>query len=232
MLPASFEGTFSLLQIDSLPYTFRSQYLSELTARGNQNISIIGNDRINKIFGNNGDNIFYGYGQNDTLDGMSGIDRAFFRGDLDDYVIIPPTVTLDSSYRILDAQIDRDGMDILFDIEEVQFSTDVYELNELLSLVDNNMPIEFKLHSPYPNPFNPVTTIGFDVPNRSRLKIKIFDLNGKQIKALLDEVKEAGRYKINWDGTNSNGDVVSTGIYFVKFMTRDRTFNQKVLFLK
>ena len=123
-------------------------------------------------------------------------------------------------------------MDILFDIEEVQFSTDVYELNELLSLVDNNMPIEFKLHSPYPNPFNPVTTIGFDVPNRSRLKINIFDLNGKQIKALLDESKDAGRYKINWDGTNSNGDVVSTGIYFVKFMTRDRTFNQKVLFLK
>ena len=187
MLPASFEGTFSLLQIDSFPYTFRSQYLSELTARGNQNISIIGNDHINKIFGNNGDNIFYGYGQNDTLDGMSGIDRAFFRGDLDDYVIIPPTVTLDSSYRILDAQFDRDGMDILFDIEEVQFNTDVYELNQLLSIIDNNMPIEFKLYSPYPNPFNPVTNIGFDVPIRSRLKINIFDLNGKQIKALLDE---------------------------------------------
>ena len=112
---------------------------------------------------------------------MNGIDRAFYRGDLDDYVIIPPTATLDSSYQILDVQIDRDGMDILFDIEEVQFNTDVYELNELLSLNDNYIPIEFKLHSPYPNPFNPVTTIEFDVPIRSRSRINIFDINGKKI---------------------------------------------------
>ncbi len=73
-------------------------------------------------------------------------------------------------------------------------------------------PVKFQLKQNYPNPFNPVTTIDFDIPNDAVASIKIFDLSGKQVAVLLNNIVTAGYHSINFDASN-----LSSGIYYYKF---------------
>ncbi len=81
-------------------------------------------------------------------------------------------------------------------------------------------PRSFSLGS-YPNPFNPSTSIIFEVPNKSVVKFSIFDVLGRSISELTEEVYEPGVYSRIWDGTNTQGNHVSAGIYFLKMIAKD-----------
>ncbi len=94
------------------------------------------------------------------------------------------------------------------------------------------LPNQFTLEQNYPNPFNPVTTIEYSVPSRSNVTIEIFDILGRKIKTLVDESRAAGEYQITWDGNNTNGQKVSTGIYFYRFQANDHVATRKMILLK
>lgn len=79
-----------------------------------------------------------------------------------------------------------------------------------------NISDNFILNQNYPNPFNPLTNISFDIPKESIVKIKIFDITGREIKVLVNELKQAGSHKVIF-----NGSVFSSGVYFYKLEAGD-----------
>lgn len=93
--------------------------------------------------------------------------------------------------------------------------------------LNNSIPNRFKLYQNYPNPFNPSTEIYFDVPNKSYVNLKIYDVQGKQISELLNEELEPGKYKRIW---NAFGN--SSGIYFIKFETKNYSETIKMVLIK
>ena len=74
------------------------------------------------------------------------------------------------------------------------------------------IPADFAMLSAYPNPFNPVTSIRFEIPVESMVQISIFDLKGQEVETLANELTAPGMHSINWNASN-----VASGVYFVRF---------------
>ena len=72
----------------------------------------------------------------------------------------------------------------------------------------------YELQQNYPNPFNPATTISFTIPERSNVKVVVYDMLGQEVATLVNEEKTAGSYNIEWNSLDSNGFQASSGIYF------------------
>jgi len=66
----------------------------------------------------------------------------------------------------------------------------------------------------FPNPFNTTTTISYDVPERSLVRVRVFDLSGQMVKELVNSVQGAGAQEITWDGTDERGMEVTSGTYY------------------
>jgi hypothetical protein len=90
------------------------------------------------------------------------------------------------------------------------------------------VPAEFNLSRNYPNPFNPVTEAGFELPESSPVLIRVFSMLGKEIAILMDQRKQAGRYTVQWDGTDSHGILVPSGIYFLQMQAGSFTSVRKM----
>jgi len=74
-------------------------------------------------------------------------------------------------------------------------------------------PKIFKLYQNYPNPFNPSTTISFNLPDESRVMLEIYDITGRKIRVLAEGRYPAGSHRVVWDGRDSNGQAVASGVY-------------------
>ena len=103
----------------------------------------------------------------------------------------------------------------------------------------NPLPKVFTLRQNFPNPFKGKTTIQYQLPEDSQVILKIYNLAGQQVKTLIDETQSAGYYKIDWDGKDSNGNMISSGIYFYRFIAQDPNgrnqrflATRKIIFLK
>jgi len=76
-------------------------------------------------------------------------------------------------------------------------------------------PDEYRLEQNYPNPFNPITTIQYTLPINRKVSIKIYNVNGQLVNTLVNnKLVSAGTHKVMWNGKNTNGLQVSTGMYF------------------
>ena len=117
-----------------------------------------------------------------------------------------------------------------------------WHVNALLKVV---APKAYALSPNYPNPFNPVTTIAYSIPEPdSRLsrtvseaavvkcRLFVYNLLGQRVKILVDEVKAPGRHKVQWDGTNEDGRRIANGIYFYRLMAGDFVRTRKMLLLR
>lgn len=93
---------------------------------------------------------------------------------------------------------------------------------------------ELRLHRSFPNPFNPRTAIRFDLPvgKAERATLAVFDVNGRRVKTLYNEIKTGGGHLVVWDGTDERGAVVSSGIYFCQLNFRGQRRTQRVTLLK
>jgi hypothetical protein len=88
------------------------------------------------------------------------------------------------------------------------------------------------LHPNVPNPFNPTTTIAYDLHVASAVAIVVYDVRGRVVRTLVDDVKPPGRYTIVWDGSNDSGAPVATGIYFCRMAASDFAQIRKLVLLK
>ena len=82
-----------------------------------------------------------------------------------------------------------------------------------------------------PNPFNPTTTISFQIAIPGHVTIDVFDVQGKRIRRLRDQNDAAGTYNVSWDGTNSRGEGLSSGIYFYRLGVDGKTIATKKMIL-
>ena len=94
------------------------------------------------------------------------------------------------------------------------------------------IPKEFSLGHNYPNPFNPSTTIPFTITEPGLAVVTIYDISGREIRQILNESLRSGFYSTIWDGKNSNGAPVSSGVYYYGLKTK--TFNsfKKMILIK
>jgi len=102
-----------------------------------------------------------------------------------------------------------------------------------LSIADDNpLPKQYSLSQNRPNPFNPVTTIHYDLPEQSQVTLMIYDIRGREIRELVNNTQDAGYKSVIWDGTDEFGRSVGTGIYLYQIQAGDFTQTRKMLLLK
>jgi len=89
------------------------------------------------------------------------------------------------------------------------------------------LPTKFALYQNYPNPFNPSTTIEFDIPERTNVKLIIYDILGREVETLIDKELEPGKYKVNF-----NAKDLPSGVYFYTLKTPEFTKTNKMLLIK
>ena len=90
-----------------------------------------------------------------------------------------------------------------------------------------HVPETFALHQNYPNPFNPQTTISFEIPQQETVLLEIYDISGRQIETLIDEIRRPGHYSVTWNSDNS-----SSGIYLIRLRTDSFDAVRKCIKLK
>lgn len=93
-------------------------------------------------------------------------------------------------------------------------------VDEASNISGDDVPVSFKLYQNYPNPFNGGTQIRFDLPERSRVKLIIYNILGQEVKVLQENVFQAGQYNVGWDGKNEYDAQVANGLYFASLQVR------------
>lgn len=102
-----------------------------------------------------------------------------------------------------------------------------------VNIAEDLMPVYEKIEiTNYPNPFNPETTIQFSLPYPGRVKLVVYNIKGQQVKMILNEYKDAGEYLVGWNGTDDNGGIVPSGVYFYNISIDKEVFSGKMLLLK
>ena len=96
----------------------------------------------------------------------------------------------------------------------------------------DNIPKTFKLSQNYPNPFNAQTMIDFDVSEDSHVQLAIYNIVGQKILSLFDGQKDEGTYTLKWDGKDSSGRTLSSGVYLIKFKAGAFVQTKKMVLLK
>jgi hypothetical protein len=94
------------------------------------------------------------------------------------------------------------------------------------------LPEETVLEQAYPNPFNPRTYITYHLPEATQVRITVFNMDGRTVKALFNGRQPAGSYQIYWNGTNENGMKASSGVDIICMQTETGTRIRKVMFMK
>ncbi len=93
-------------------------------------------------------------------------------------------------------------------------------------------PDEFILHSAFPNPFNPTTTLKYELGSAGPVSIDVFDVNGRKIRSLYNGISAPGLHEIRWDARDNHGKQVSSGVYLFKVKMDGKVKTAKTLLLK
>lgn len=96
---------------------------------------------------------------------------------------------------------------------------------------NNNLPTNVSV-SNYPNPFNPTTSILYELPSDGKIVLSVYNLKGQKVRELVNGITNAGKYSVVWDGKDDTGKHVSSGIYYYRITSCGKTLNKKMLMLK
>ena len=149
--------------------------------------------------------------------------------------VIPSTIcNLDmnwsdpNNFNIYENQLCPPYPDCVTDYVGYQDTTNCVQV----SIIDETLPIIYKLYNAYPNPFNPVTTLRYDLPENAMINIAIYDMLGRQVKTLVNQTQDAGYRSVIWDATNDYGKHVSAGIYLYQIQAGEYISTKKMVLLK
>ena len=104
--------------------------------------------------------------------------------------------------------------------------------NTSLSTDNELTPLSFRLHQNHPNPFNPVTTLRYDLPEDAVVNITIYDMMGRVVSNLVSSQQRAGYKSVQWNATNNTGQPVSAGLYLYTIQAGDFRQTKKMVLLK
>lgn len=137
------------------------------------------------------------------------------------------------NYTFNDASL-PEAESVFYVLEQVDLDGSVHLSNPIEVLLGarfQELPEQFGI-SAYPNPFNPSTTVSYDLPSAEQVTIVIYDVLGQEVRRLVDDQKAAGRYNIRWDARDNSGRGVGSGVYIARIEAGSFTQSQKMLLLK
>ena len=94
------------------------------------------------------------------------------------------------------------------------------------------IPSQFSLNQNFPNPFNPSTTISYDLPEKTFVNLTIYNIMGSKIRTLIDFEQDIGNKLVVWDSKDDFGNSVSAGIYLYSIKTNNFLESKKMVLLK
>jgi len=105
-------------------------------------------------------------------------------------------------------------------------------LSSPLAIDKFDIPIKYSLSQAYPNPFNPVTTLRYDLPEQATVNIIIYDMLGREVRTLVNTTQDAGFKSVIWNATNDYGKPVSAGVYLYQIQAGEFVQTRKMVLLK
>lgn len=94
------------------------------------------------------------------------------------------------------------------------------------------VPVAVTLHENYPNPFNPSTTIRYDVAEATNVSLKVYDMLGREVRTLVSQAVEPGTYQVAWDGTGEGGQLMASGMYLYRLEAGSQVATRTMMLLK
>jgi hypothetical protein len=98
--------------------------------------------------------------------------------------------------------------------------------------LDGALPLSISLQQNYPNPFNDNTIIRYTIDKRQSIRLEIFDVAGRLVTIIQRNEVEPGLHEVTWDGKDSNGNPISSGLYFYKLNVGSKDIVKKMILLK
>jgi hypothetical protein len=95
-----------------------------------------------------------------------------------------------------------------------------------------DVPLKFEMNHNFPNPFGSSTMIAYSVAGKEHVKIAAYDIQGREVRTLVDGVHEPDHYEIGWDATNSRGEPLPSGIYFLRYRAGSHVFSRKAMLIR
>ena len=135
----------------------------------------------------------------------------------DGFITVPVTINAGRGERV---KVDISGVQLI--------GQDGQNIPVALELI----PMQYSLYQNFPNPFNPVTEIQFDVPDVSAVDLVVYNLMGQQVRRLVNGEIQAGYHRVVWDGLNDRGEPVSTGVYIYSLTSPSFHNTKKMVLLK
>lgn len=126
-------------------------------------------------------------------------------------------------YSFLDENIDG-GSTFAYRLKQLDINGQ-FEYSDIVEII--LIPNEYLVNQNFPNPFNPTTKISYRLPERSEVKLTIFNVLGKEVRKLINDVKEAGLYSIEFDAAN-----LPSGVYYYTLAAGDFSQTKKMMLLK
>jgi len=133
-----------------------------------------------------------------------------------------------NNYQVMDMETGKYETKSIFSSRQ-EYSVMRFSEEEEL---EDNILLTPQLHGNYPNPFNPTTTISFSLPEEQKIDLTIYNIKGQRVKRLINGQLTSGQHSMIWDGKDTNGKSVSTGIYFYRLKTGKKEMSRKMLLLK
>ena len=122
------------------------------------------------------------------------------------------------------------------DVSQGWFIDDIQLLVDTSIVLSNkdivHLPMDYNLYQNFPNPFNPVTTLRYDIPENSHVTITIYDMLGRQVKTLINQTQNSGYRSVIWNATNDYGKPVSAGVYLYQIRAGNFIQTKKMVLLK
>jgi hypothetical protein len=141
----------------------------------------------------------------------------------------------DSAQYVLIGTVGQSAVGRSLDTNTVLNSGFWYSVGSIITGVqqeEETLPKKFALYPNYPNPFNPSTTIRFDLPKAGNVRLTVYNILGQEVRQLVNGRMEAGRRQVTWDGTNRRGTRVSSGVYICRIVYGDQIKSRKMMVLK
>jgi hypothetical protein len=137
------------------------------------------------------------------------------------------------NYRFTDETLPASEQ-VFYVLEQIDLDGTIHRSNPIevtLGARFLNLPTEFA-SAVFPNPFNPSTTVSYDLPAEAQVSIVIYDAIGQEIRQLVNDVHSIGRYSVQWDARDGLGRSVGSGVYIAKIKAGQFSATQKMLLLK
>jgi hypothetical protein len=138
---------------------------------------------------------------------------------------VAPDSDLDGNSRIVDGNKDDSAV----------VDIGAYEYQPLVGIAEDNLLFsasDFVVFQNYPNPFNPQTTIEYYLPKPAWVNLTIYNILGRKINTLVNDLQSKGKKSVIWDGKNQHGEKIGTGVYFYRLQAFDYVESKKMVIIK